>query len=151
MEWRFLEPNDFEWMMNVSKEHHEESDWSEVEYDEGKVEKYVGSMTNDPNYFGIVALKDEERIGFMAGRLLEYYFSRKLYARQIDLYVIPTHRTVMAGVFMMRKFIEWAKMKGALEVYFEPRLSDNEIKKFDAMARRLGMEHFANAYRRKLT
>jgi len=35
-------------------------------------------------------------------------------------------------------------------VYFEPRLSDNETKKFDAMAKRLGMEHFANAYRRKL-
>ena len=87
----------------------------------------------------------------MAGRLLEYYFSREKYARQIDLYVDPTHRTMMAGIFMMRKFIEWAKMNGALEVYFEPRLSDKEIKKFDAMARRLGMEHFANAYRRKLT
>jgi len=87
----------------------------------------------------------------MAGRLLEYYFSREIYARQVDLYVVPTHRTVMAGIFMMRKFIEWAKMKGALEVYFEPRLADKEIKKFDAMAKRLGMEHFANAYRRKLT
>ena len=56
----------------------------------------------------------------------------------------------MAGIFMMRKFMDWAKMNGALEVYFEPRLSDNETKKFDAMAKRLGMEHFANAYRRKL-
>ena len=151
MEWRFAEPKDFEWIQKFSREHHEESDWSEVEYDKEKCDKYIRAATNDPNYFGIIAEKDEERIGFMSGRLLEYYFSREIYARQIDLYVIPTHRTVMAGIFMMRKFIEWAKMKGALEVYFEPRLSDNEIKKFDAMARRLGMEHFANAYRRKLT
>ena len=57
----------------------------------------------------------------------------------------------MAGIFMMRKFIEWAKMNGALEVYFEPRLSDNETTKFKAMAKRLGMEHFGNAYRRQLT
>jgi hypothetical protein len=35
------------------------------------------------------------------------------------------------------------------EVLFEPRLSDNAVKKFDAMAKRLGMEHFANAYRRR--
>ena len=56
----------------------------------------------------------------------------------------------MTAITLMKKFIEWSKMKGALEVYFEPRLSDNEIKKFDAMAKRLGMEHFANAYRRKL-
>ena len=38
MDWRFLEPNDFEWMMDVSREHHAESDWSEVEYDDEKVE-----------------------------------------------------------------------------------------------------------------
>ena len=135
----------------TSMEHHAESDWSEVEYNEEKCDKYIRAATNDPSYFGIIVEKDEERIGFMSGRLLEYYFSREKYARQIDLYVDPTHRTVMAGIFMMRKFIEWAKMNGALEVYFEPRLSDNEIKKFDAMAKRLGMEHFANAYRRKLT
>ena len=151
MEWRFFEPNDLEWLINISKKHHEESDWSEVKYSEEKCDKYIRAATNDPNYFGIIAEKDEERIGFMAGRLLEYYFSHEKYARQVDIYVDPTHRNGMAGIFMMRKFIEWAKMKGALEVYFEPRLSDNEIKKFDAMARRLGMEHFANAYRRKLT
>ena len=145
-----MEPNDFKWMMHITKEHHAESDWSEVEYDEGKVEKYVGSMTNDPNYFGIVALKDEERIGFMAGKMLEYNFSHEKFARELELYVEPTKRNGMTGIFMMRKFMDWAKMNGAQEVYFEPRLSDNETKKFDAMAKRLGMEHFANAYRRKL-
>ena len=50
---------------------------------------------------------------------------------------------------MMKKFIEWATVKKAREVLFEPRLSDGTIKKFDAMAKRLGMEHFANAYRRR--
>ena len=151
MQWRFAEPNDFEWSKKASMEHHKKSDWSEVEYSEEKCDKYIRAAINDPYYFGIIAEKDEERIGFMAGRLLEYYFSRERYARQVDLYVVPEHRNGMAGIFMMRKFIEWAKMKGALEVYFEPRLSDEAIKKFDAMARRLGMEHFANAYRRKLT
>ena len=145
-----MEPNDFEWMMNVSKEHHAESDWSEVEYDDEKVEGYINTATNDPNYFGVVALKDEERIGFIVGRLLEYSFSHEKFARELELYVEPTQRKGMAGIFMMRKFMDWANMNGAHEVYFEPRLSDNETKKFDAMAKRLGMEHFANAYRRKL-
>ena len=145
-----MEPNDFKWMMQITKEHHAESDWSEVEYDEEKVAEYIGAAINDPNYFGIVALKDEERIGFMVGRLLEYNFSREKFARELELYVEPTKRNGMAGIFMMRKFMDWAKMNGAYEVSFEPRLSDNETKKFDAMAKRLGMEHFANAYRRKL-
>ena len=151
MEWRFFEPNDFKWVMDISKEHHAESDWSEVEYDEEKVAKYVDSMINDPSYFGIVALRDEKKIGFMAGMLLEYRFSREKFAKELEVYVVPEERTKMAGIFMMKKFMDWAEMNGAREVYFEPRLSDNEIKKFDAMAKRLGMEHFANAYRRKLT
>ena len=151
MQWRFLEPKDFEWMMNVSKEHHKESDWSEVEYSEDKVKGYINTALNDPSYFAIIVEKDEEKIGFMAGMLLEYRFSHAKFARELDLYVVPTKRNGMAGIFMMRKFIEWAKMNQALEVYFEPRLSDNETTKFKAMAKRLGMEHFGNAYRRQLT
>ena len=100
-----MEPNDFEWMMKVSKDHHEESDWSEVEYDKKKVARYIDTATNDPNYFGIVALKDEERIGFMAGKMLEYNFSHEKFARELELYVEPTKRNGMTGIFMMRKFI----------------------------------------------
>jgi len=110
-----LEPNDFEWMMNVSREHHAESDWSEVEYDDEKVARYIDTATNDPNHFGIVALKDEERIGFMVGRLLEYNFSREKFARELELYVEPTKRNGTAGIFMMRKFMDWAKINGAMK------------------------------------
>ena len=150
MKWRFLEPNDFKWMMNVSKKHHKESDWSEVEYSDDKVKGYINTALSDPNYFAIVVEKDEEKIGFMAGRLLEYSFSHEKFERELDLYVVHSERNGMAGIFMMKKFIDWAKINNAIEVLFEPRLSDGAIKKFDAMAKRLGMEHFANAYRRKL-
>ena len=151
MKWRFLEPKDFEWMVAISKEHHKESDWSEVTYSEDKVTNYIQTAIKDPNYFAIIVEEDDKRIGFMAGRILEYPFSEETFARELDLYVEPKHRTSKAGIFMMKKFIEWATVKKAREVLFEPRLSDGKIKKFDAMAKRLGMEHFANAYRRKLT
>ena len=150
MIWRFFEPNDLEWLVNVSKKHHEESDWSEVEYSEDKVKGYIDTALKDPNYFAIVVEKDGEKIGFMVGRLLEYSFSHEKFARELDLYVVPSKRKGMSGIFMMKKFMDWAKINNAIEMLFEPRLSDGAIKKFDAMAKRLGMEHFANAYRRKL-
>lgn len=150
MDWRFIEEHDSEWLLQISKEHHKESDWSEVTYSEDKVKNYIHAATNDPNYFGIVLEEKDKRIGFMAGKLLEYPFSYELFARELDLYVVPKHRKGKAGMFMMKKFIDWAKANKALEVVFEPRLSDKHIKKFDAMAKRLGMSHFANAYRRKL-
>ena len=95
MKWRFLEPNDFKWMMNVSKKHHKESDWSEVEYSDDKVKGYINTALSDPNYFAIVVEKDEEKIGFMAGRLLEYSFSHEKFARELDLYVVPSERKGM--------------------------------------------------------
>jgi hypothetical protein len=150
MIWRFFEPNDLEWLINISKKHHEESDWSEVEYSEDKVKGYINTALKDPNYFAIIVEEDEEKIGFMVGRLLEYSFSHEKFARELDLYVVPSKRKGMSGIFMMKKFMDWAKINNAIEVLFEPRLSDKAIKKFDAMAKRLGMEHFANAYRRKL-
>ena len=150
MIWRFFEPNDLEWLINISKKHHEESAWSEVEYSEDKVKGYINTALKDPNYFAIIVEEDEEKIGFMVGRLLEYSFSHEKFARELDLYVVPSKRKGMSGIFMMKKFMDWAKINNAIEVLFEPRLSDKAIKKFDAMAKRLGMEHFANAYRRKL-
>jgi hypothetical protein len=150
VKWRFAEKNDSEWLLKLGKKHHEESDWSKVKFSEDKCKKYILAATNDPSYFGIVLEENNKRIGFMAGRLLEYPFSYELFARELDLYVVPEHRKGMAGIFMMKKFIEWSKLNKALEVVFEPRLSDKHIKKFDAMAKRLGMKHFANAYRRKL-
>ena len=151
MKWRFVGPQDYEWVIAASKEHHKESDWSEVEHNDVKAKQYFDVAITDPNYFAIIVEEDDKRIGFMAGRILEYPFSEETFARELDLYVEPKHRNGMAGIFMMKKFIEWATVKKAREVLFEPRLSDGAIKKFDAMAKRLGMEHLANAYRRKLT
>ena len=67
MDWRFIEEHDSEWLLQISKEHHKESDWSEVTYSEDKVKNYIHAATNDPNYFGIVLEEKDKRIGFMAG------------------------------------------------------------------------------------
>ena len=149
MKWRFLEPKDFEWMLDVSKEHHKESDWSEVEYSEDKVKGYITTALKDPNYFAIIVEEDDKRIGFMAGRILEYSFSKKTFARELDLYVEPKHRNGMAGIFMMKKFIEWAKNNKAREVHFEPSVNGGSVDKYDAFAKKLGMNKEPN-YRIKL-
>ena len=102
MKWRFLGPKDFEWMVAISKEHHKESDWSEVTYSEDKVTNYIQTAIKDPNYFAIIVEEDDKRIGFMAGKILEYPFSEETFARELDLYGEPKHRNGMAGIFMMK-------------------------------------------------
>ena len=75
MKWRFVEPQDYEWAIAASKEHHKESDWSEVEYNDVKAKRYFDVAITDPNYFAILVEKGNKRIGFMAGRIMEYSYS----------------------------------------------------------------------------
>jgi len=44
VKWRFVEPQDYEWAIAASKEHHKESDWSEVEYNDVKAKKVTKEL-----------------------------------------------------------------------------------------------------------
>ena len=127
-----------------------ESEWKdELEYDTEKIKKYIFSSISNPSIFSMVSLdEDEKPTGFLTGMLLQYNFNDATYAREIDLYVVPSKRGGMTAVQMMKKFIEWAKGKGAKEVYFEP--SRGVKNNFDAMAKRLDMENISTVYRKKL-
>ena len=52
-------------------------------------------------------------------------------------------------MFMMKKFIEWAKNNKAREVHFEPSVNGGSVDKYDAFAKKLGMNKEPN-YRIKL-
>jgi len=97
--------------------------------------------------FGIVALKEDNPVGFMIGCLLEFSYSKDKFAKQLELYVVPEERGKMAGLQMMKKFIDWSKMNGAKEVIFDV---SNQAGSFDKLAKRLGMEEIGTSYRRVL-
>jgi len=53
------------------------------------------------------------------------------------------------AITLMKKFIEWAKGMNAKEVYLQPS-TNGKLNRFDAMAKRLGMEIVSKTYRKKL-
>ena len=150
MRWRFLEHRDLDWILATARSMFEESEWkNELEYDTEKIKNYFFSAISNPNVFSMISLDaDENPTGFLTGMLMQYNFSNETYAREIDLYVLPSKRGGITAVQMMKKFIEWAKGKGAKEVYFEP--SRGVKNNFDAMAKRLDMESTSTVYRKKL-
>jgi hypothetical protein len=78
----------------------------------------------------------------MTGEIHQFSFMQDVFARESELYVIPSERGKMGGLFMMKKFLDWAKNNKAREVYFEPS-TNGDINKFDKMAKRLGMKREA--------
>jgi len=150
VEWRFFKEDDLEWILKATKDMFEESEWSDGEYDKDKVTRYFYHVIDNPLYmFGIIATKGEEKIGFMTGEIIQFSFMNDLFAKESELYVIPSERGKMGGLFMMKKFIEWAKNNKVREVHFEPSVNGGSIDKYDALAKKLGMNKEPN-YRIKL-
>jgi len=150
VEWRFFKEDDLEWILKATKDMFEESEWSDGEYDKDKVTRYFYHVIDNPLYmFGIIATKGEEKIGFMTGEIIQFSFMKDVFAKESELYVIPSERGKMGGLFMMKKFIEWAKNNKVREVHFEPSVNGGSIDKYDALAKKLGMNKEPN-YRIKL-
>jgi len=150
VEWRFFEENDLDWILKATKDMFDESEWSDGEYDKDKVIRYFYHVIDNPLYmFGIIALKGEKRIGFMVGEIHQFSFMNDIFAKESELYVIPSERGKMGGLFMMKKFIEWAKNNKVREVHFEPSVNGGSVDKYDALAKKLGMNKEPN-YRIKL-
>ena len=123
----------------------DESEWSDGEYDKDKVIRYFYHVIDNPLYmFGIITLKGEKRIGFMTGAIHQFSFMNDVFAKESELYVIPSERGKMGGLFMMKKFIEWAKNNKAREVHFEPSVNGGSVNKYDALAKKLGMKKEPN-------
>ena len=132
MDWRFFEEKDLYWIQEISEDFLKESAWgNRVEINKEKVINYFFAAMNQPNMFGIVSLKEDIPIGFMIGCILEFPYSKDKFARQLELYVVPKERGKMAGLQMMKKFIEWSKVNGAKEVIFEV---SNQVGSFKKLA-----------------
>ena len=141
MDWRFFEEGDLEWILKATKDMFDESEWSDGEYDKDKVTRYFYHVLDSPLFmFGIIALRGEKRIGFMTGEIHQFSFMKDIFARESELYMIPSERGKMGALFMMKKFMEWARNNKAREIYFEPSVNGGKLDKFDALAKRLKME-----------
>ena len=115
----------------------DESEWSEGEYDKDKVIRYFYHVIDNPLYmFGIITLKGEKKIGFMTGEIHQFSFMNDVFAKESELYIIPSERGKMGGLFMMKKFIEWAKNNKAREIHFEPSVNGGSVDKYDAFAKK---------------
>ena len=149
MDWRFFEEKDLFWILKVSKDMYKESYLEEkgVEFNEEKVKQYFNLALRKPNGFSIIAEDDNKPVGFLISDMSEYLIGHQKVAKNMELYVVPEKRGSKAGLMMMKNFIKWAEMNDATEIIFAPSSMTN-INKFDAFAKRLGMEAIGKVYKR---
>ena len=144
---RPFERKDLKQCCDMSKRQHRESLWSHLPYDVERVKNYYLNTIGHPQFCFLVAEQDEVIIGGTACGLNQYDFSYNTYVQDLFFYVMPEYRTGSLGIKLYKAVYQWAKEKGALEVYVGYGFG-KENKKMEKFYNRLGYEHHTDYYRK---
>lgn len=96
---------------------HMETDFRRYRFSVEKVEKlYATLLSNDQDFFAVVAQHGDELAGFMGGFTCEHFFSTDKYASEMLFYVCPHWRGSSAALRMVRAFEAWCSDKPLLDI-----------------------------------
>jgi GNAT superfamily N-acetyltransferase len=126
---------------------HEEGAYSSVEFDvEMTAHCILEMVVKSPNGFGLIGYDGDKPVAMLAGGMSNYFFSRKLKAYDHVWFVTPEHRGKRTAVILLKKFLEWAKERGASEVFMGVT-TNIAPEKTGRLLEKLGFKHVGGNYR----
>lgn len=117
--------------------------WSHLEFDPAVIHKYGDAIRYDfdrLSYNCWIAYDDEKApVGFLVAKCSQYFFSNQLCANQELWFVRPNLRGTRIAFELIKKFEDWAKLLGAVEIYTGQAIPDPEKgKKVSRVLTKLG-------------
>lgn len=139
IETRLIMPRDADAVLNMAEVHAAESRPGFTFCADRATRVISKSLrTGDPTIF--VAEKAGEIIGYLGCRIQAYMFSSGHFTVQEVFYVCPEHRGSRAAVKLIKRYLEWGRLVGAREMYFDissPVTPERTLK----LVERLGGRH----------
>lgn len=90
---------------------------AEAEFKDAEPDKeIIWDMYSDSNGVVFLAEKDGKFIGFIAGVVQRYFFSKRQRACDMGFYVLPEHRGSRAAIRLIKTFEYWAQEMGVEEI-----------------------------------
>jgi L-amino acid N-acyltransferase YncA len=93
-----------------------EGRYSHAGYDADKIYDFAKWYIESPDNLLLVSEINGRICGFFFGYISDFYFSHALMAGEELWYMDAGHRGRRDGVVMVKKFIDWARSKGAIEI-----------------------------------
>ena len=131
----------------MSKEMHEESQFSELDYDQNVFIDWIANAMVNPNYYLGGYTIDGKLAGALLGDVSQTYFGKDKVAINRNWYVRPEFRGSLAGIKLLKDFEKWAKEQGAKRVYGGTSTKIN-TKGFDQIMNRLNYQVVGADYQR---
>lgn len=136
-------------IMRMAKDFHNESDLSNVPFDDSVFWDYLVNTLKNKNCFLCLAEKGKELIGFVLGSIYQLYFSKAKAANSDIWYVKPEYRGGFTGARLLKKFEDWAEFHGA-RFLVSGSSSGIKVDRVHKLIERFGYESVGSEYRRDL-
>lgn len=100
-------------MLIAETMHMESPRFSRLRFSGDKVQKLFVRLTVSPDALLLVAERNGELVGGIAGMVTPHWFSDDLVSNDYALFMLPEHRGGTTAIRLARAYIEWAQAKGA--------------------------------------
>jgi GNAT superfamily N-acetyltransferase len=118
MKVRHPNPGDWEGVLDLARQMHRESWFSEFDFAEGKVQQLFEALLERPDWLGIVAENmGGELVGFFAAATVEHFFGHDTYACDLVNYVLPNYRNGLAARRFVKVYETWCRIRGVKEIH----------------------------------
>lgn len=119
--------------------HKESPRFSRSPFNEGKAADFLAGLIHGDRGFLVVADREGEIIGGMAGMIVSEWFSDEPFAYDVSLFIEPKHRGSILPMRLLLAYKEWARSKGVRRAVGGIGTGIN-VEKTAALYRRVGME-----------
>lgn len=148
MKIRFAVPEDKDALVALALENQSEIVHGNISVNSKRVDEALNGlfMLNQGTHILMVAETLEGKLaGALMGCVERYYYSDELQAQLIQWYLRPAYRGTSIAPRLVKAFVEWAKSRGASEVFMGIS-SGIHVQQTDRMMRKMGFTHLGGNY-----
>lgn len=99
------------------KEFHHESSFKDVPFSDRVIGENLTRALSADIACALVAEEGGSLVGFLLGHCTRYFFSESLAAWEEFVFVAPSARGTVVGRMLIRRFVAWARERGAAKVH----------------------------------
>jgi len=148
MKIRFAVPEDKEALIELALENQSEIAHGNISVNRQRVDDALNGLflLNQGSHVVMVAETIEGKlVAGLMGCVERYFYSDELQAQLIQWYLRPDFRGTSIAPRLVKAFVEWAKSRGASEVFMGIS-SGVHVQQTDRMMRKLGFTHLGGNY-----
>ena len=101
--------------------------FNKYKWDSEEAYNFVRSVSSSDNGCIFLAYIKDEPVGLLIGEVVDFYFSKAKFLKDMFIYVLPEHRGSKAAYLLMKEYIKFGESKNVDDMFFQVSAGiDNE-------------------------